>query len=87
MEWGYPATYLHGAALSSGWAVANCVSQYGGIVGPWLIGEAKTAWGGFTAPMLVLTVLSGLNTLYFAVLLPRLPIEQDAEDADRGALL
>ena len=26
----YPATYLHGAALSSGWAVANCVSSYGG---------------------------------------------------------
>lgn len=30
LEWGYPATYLHGAALSTGWAVANCVSGYGG---------------------------------------------------------
>lgn len=30
IEWGYPATYLHGPALSSGWAVANCVSGYGG---------------------------------------------------------
>ena len=31
LEWGYPATYLHGPALSSGWAVANCISAYGGI--------------------------------------------------------
>lgn len=30
LEWGYPATYLHGPALSSGWAVANCISAYGG---------------------------------------------------------
>lgn len=30
IEWGYPATYLHGEALSTGWAVANCVSGYGG---------------------------------------------------------
>ena len=31
LEWGYPATYLHGPALSSGWAVANCISAYGGM--------------------------------------------------------
>jgi hypothetical protein len=30
LEWGYPATYLHGPALTSGWAVANCVAAYGG---------------------------------------------------------
>ncbi len=30
IEWGYPATYLHGPALRSGWAVANCISAYGG---------------------------------------------------------
>lgn len=30
LEWGYPATYLHGPALTSGWAVANCISAYGG---------------------------------------------------------
>jgi len=30
LEWGYPATYLHGPALSSGWTVANCISAYGG---------------------------------------------------------
>jgi hypothetical protein len=33
LEWGYPATYLHGPALTSGWAVANCVSAYGGESG------------------------------------------------------
>lgn len=46
LEWGYPATYLHGAALSSGWAVANCVSQYGGALTnqqPTL--SEKHAWG------------------------------------------
>ena len=31
LEWGYPATYLHGPALTSGWAVANCISAYGGV--------------------------------------------------------
>lgn len=34
LEWGYPATYLHGPALSSGWAVANCISAYGGADSP-----------------------------------------------------
>lgn len=34
IEWGYPATYLHGPALSSGWAVANCISAYGGVCNP-----------------------------------------------------
>ena len=31
LEWSYPATYLSGPALSSGWAVANCISAYGGM--------------------------------------------------------
>lgn len=36
LEWGYPATYLHGPALTSGWAVANCISAYGGKnTAPW----------------------------------------------------
>lgn len=30
LEWSYPATYLHGAALSTGWALANCIAAYGG---------------------------------------------------------
>jgi len=87
LEWGYPATYLHGAALSSGWAVANCVSQYGGVVGPWLIGAAKTHFGGFTAPVAMLTILSALGTCYFAVLMRFLPVKKRETDADGQTLL
>lgn len=87
LEWGYPATYLHGAALSSGWAVANCVSSYGGILGPWLIGEAKTKFGGFTAPMLIMALLSFFGVLYFAVLLRFLPAKEREGDNEAAALL
>lgn len=120
----YPATYLHGAALSSGWAVANCVSSYGGellkcsqlyfplhlknvvcsslrlreghisghpvaagILGPWLIGEAKTKFGGFTAPMLIMALLSFFGVLYFAVLLRFLPAKERESDNEAAALL
>lgn len=47
-----------------------------GVVGPWLIGTAKTAFGGFTAPVAILSGLSALGTCYFAVLLRFLPVKK-----------
>ena len=32
LEWGYPATYLHGYGLTMGWAIANCISGFGGAL-------------------------------------------------------
>jgi MFS family permease len=87
LEWGYPATYLHGAALSSGWAVANCVSSYGGVLGPWLIGWAKTQFGGFTMPMLIMAILSFFGVSYFAVLLRYLPAQEREAENEASALL
>ncbi|BDA43829.1 Putative tartrate transporter [Coccomyxa sp. Obi] len=73
LEWSYPATYLSGPALSSGWAAANCISAYGGVVGPYLIGAVKTKYGGYTIPMVIMTAVNSLAVVYFAVLLRFLP--------------
>jgi hypothetical protein len=75
LEWGYPATYLHGPALSSGWAVANCVANYGGLLGPWMIGTLKTRFGGYTVPMIFMTCVNSLAVVYFAALLRFLPVK------------
>lgn len=45
LEWSYPATYLHGAALSTGWAVANCISGFGG--GPPSCISPRPGQGGY----------------------------------------
>lgn len=87
LEFGYPATYLHGAALSSGWAIVNCVSQYGGVVGPWLIGAAKVKYGTFTAPVALLASLSVFAVLFFAALMPQLPVKQRQVENDAQTLL
>lgn len=61
---------------------------YTGVVGPWLIGEAKTKFGGFTVPMLILAVLSFLGVAYFAVLLRLLPAKERTEEhSEANALL
>lgn len=87
LEFGYPATYLHGAALSSGWAVVNCVSQYGGVVGPWLIGAAKVKYGTFTAPVAMLATMSVFCCLFFATLMPFLPAKQRTSSSGSQTLL
>lgn len=62
---------------------------HAGVVGPWMIGEAKTKFGGFTAPILIMAVLSFLGVLYFAVLLRLLPVKDRPaqEEAEAGTLL
>ncbi|CAL5227240.1 g10165 [Coccomyxa viridis] len=85
LEWGYPATYLHGPALTSGWAVANCISAYGGIVGPYMIGALKAKFQGYTVPMLVMTCVNSLAVVYFAILLPFLPAKSSKAEAAGGA--
>lgn len=56
-------------------------------MGPWLIGAAKTHFGGFTAPVAMLTILSALGTCYFAVLMRFLPVKKRETDADGQTLL
>ncbi|CAK0757688.1 hypothetical protein CVIRNUC_002561 [Coccomyxa viridis] len=85
LEWGYPATYLHGPALSSGWAVANCISAYGGVVGPYLIGALKARFGGYTVPMIFMTCVNSLAVVYFAILLPFLPAKTASAQQSDGA--
>lgn len=58
-----------------------------GVVGPWLIGWAKTEFGGFTMPMLIMAVLSFFGVAYFAVLLRYLPTQECETDNEAAALL
>lgn len=44
-----------------------------GIVGPYLIGALKSKYGGYTVPMVIMTIVNVFAVLYFAVLLRYLP--------------
>jgi len=50
-------------------------------VGPYLIGAVKSKYGGYTVPMVIMTVINILAVLYFAVLLRFLPAKAGGEDS------
>jgi hypothetical protein len=45
-----------------------------GVVGPYLIGALKARFGGYTVPMIFMTCVNSLAVVYFAILLPFLPV-------------
>ncbi len=63
----------------------GCVAA--GVVGPWLIGRVKTAFGGFAAPVAMLSGLSALGVCYFAVLMRFLPVKKRDANGEVEALL
>jgi D-galactonate transporter len=52
--WTLPPLFLSGAAAAGGIALINSVANLGGMLGPKIIGQAKTATGSFTAGYLVM---------------------------------
>lgn len=65
--WTLPPSFLTGAAAAGGIALINSVANLGGMLGPKIIGDAKTATGSFTLGYLVMAValfLGGLLVLH-----------------------
>jgi MFS family permease len=53
--WTLPSSFLAGPAAAGGIALINSVANLGGFLGPWMIGQAKTATGSFTLGYLIMT--------------------------------
>jgi cyanate permease len=65
----------------------TCTDFAAGVVGPWLIGAAKVKYGTFTAPVALLASLSVFAVLFFAALMPQLPVKQRQVENDAQTLL
>lgn len=66
--WTLPPLFLSGAAAAGGIALINSIANLGGLLGPRIIGEVKTATGSFTRGYLVMAAvlfLGGLLVLSF----------------------
>ncbi|HEY0522967.1 MAG TPA: MFS transporter [Stellaceae bacterium] len=53
--WSLNASLLTGAAAAVSIAFVNTVAQFGGLIGPWMIGLVKDSTGSFTAALLALS--------------------------------
>ncbi len=68
--WSLNASLMTGAALAASIALVNTLAQFGGLVGPWMIGLVKTSTGSFSIALLVLSaflLLAALIALFFRV--------------------
>ena len=65
--WALPPSCVGGSAAAGGIAFINSISNLGGFVGPYLMGWLKSATGGYSTGMMVLSVL--LTASAFLVLL------------------
>ena len=61
--WALPPSFLGGSAAAGGIAFINSISNLGGFVGPSLMGWLKTVTGGYSAGMVVLSVLLTASAL------------------------
>jgi len=65
--WTLPPLPLQGRASAAGIAAVNTIGQFGGFIGPAVVGLATSASGGFTGPLLILAAATFVTGL---VLLP-----------------
>ena len=61
--WTLPPTFLTGAAAAGGIALINSVANLGGLLGPRIMGEVKTATDGFTVGYLIMSAVLFLGGL------------------------
>jgi MFS transporter, ACS family, tartrate transporter len=51
--WSLNSSFMTGVAGAVAIAVVNMIAQFGGLIGPWLIGGVKSATGSFTIALMV----------------------------------
>jgi MFS transporter, ACS family, tartrate transporter len=62
--WSLNASFMTGVAGAVSIAVVNMIAQFGGLIGPWLIGAVKTSTGSFS---IALMVVAGFLVLAAAI--------------------
>jgi D-galactonate transporter len=75
--WTLPPSFLSGAAAAGGIALINSVANLGGMLGPKIIGHAKTVTGSFTVGYLVMSAILLLGGLLVLTVADRAQDEKD----------
>lgn len=65
--WTLPPTFLTGAAAAGGIALINSVANLGGLLGPRIIGQVRTATGSFAAGYLTMAAALAIGGLLVLV--------------------
>jgi MFS transporter, ACS family, tartrate transporter len=77
--WTLTGEFLTGAAAAIGIALINTIGQFGGLLGPWLVGIIKDFTGHFGAALIALAVAAFLAALIAFMLPERAPVRDDEE--------
>jgi hypothetical protein len=76
--WSLNSSFMTGVAGAVAIAVVNMIAQFGGLIGPWLIGGVKSATGSFT---IALMVVAGFLFLAATIALAMRVTPREAGDA------
>jgi MFS family permease len=68
--WVLPARVLTGLAAAGGLALINSVGQFGGIIGPWMVGLVKDATGSADAALYAIAGVCALSAVLIVWCLP-----------------
>ncbi|GAB2901258.1 MFS transporter [Paraburkholderia jirisanensis] len=77
--WTLTGEFLTGAAAAIGIALINTIGQFGGLLGPWLVGIIKDFTGHFGVALIALAVAAFLAALIAFMLPERAPVRDDEE--------
>jgi MFS transporter, ACS family, tartrate transporter len=66
--WSLNASFMTGVAAAVSIAVVNTIAQFGGLIGPWLIGAVKTSTGNFSIALMVVAGFLVLAALMAATM-------------------
>jgi MFS transporter, ACS family, tartrate transporter len=66
--WTLPTSYLVGASAAGGIAFINSVAQFGGFLGPYMVGWVRDTTGSFSGALMVLACASFMVTVIAASL-------------------
>lgn len=79
--WTLPTAMLTGGAAAAGIALANSIGNFGGFLGPMLVGYVKEATGSYAASLWVLASVVAMSGVAVLRLMPRAPATGAALDA------
>ncbi|HEY4350506.1 MAG TPA: MFS transporter, partial [Paraburkholderia sp.] len=79
--------FLTGAAVAIGIALINTIGQFGGLLGPWLVGIIKDFTGHFGAALIALAVAAFLASLIAFLLPERATVKEEGQALSESSAL
>lgn len=84
--WALPSQIMSGAAAAGGIALINSVGNLGGFVGPYMIGRAREATGGYSAGLILVGAFLLFSSVLAVVVGNRLSRNAEGQTVARPAL-